>query len=71
MEEERILKTVIEDWESRAPVQRAVCLCLIRGDTTPEKIGNSLGITADEVKASLRSIGGVLYDHSQNQLFIR
>ena len=70
-EEEQILNRVIEDWETRAPVQRAICLCLIREDDTPEKIGASLGITADEVRYALRGVWGVLYDPTQNKLYIR
>ncbi len=70
-EEERGLATWIEDWETRAPVQRAVCLCLLREEDTPEKIGRCLGMTTKEVLRALKGVGGVLYDASQNKLFIR
>jgi hypothetical protein len=69
-EEDRGLKTWIEDWETRAPVQRAACLCLLRGDDTPEKIGRSLGLTADEVITVLKGCG-VLYDAPNNRILFR
>ena len=53
-QEQKSLAVVVEDFESKTELQRAVCLCLLRGDNTHEKIGRTLGITADEVRAALR-----------------
>jgi hypothetical protein len=70
-EETRTLETVISDWETRAPAQRAACLCLLRGADTHEKIGLCLGITADEVKTILKGVWGILYDSSQDKLLFK
>jgi len=60
-----------EDWEFRAPVQRAIVLCLHRGDDTHEKIGSRLGISAEEVRAALRGVSGVMCDASTGILHIQ
>ena len=70
-QEQKSLAVVVEDFESKTELQRAVCLCLLRGDNTHEKIGRTLGITADEVRAALRGVWGVLYDPTQDKLWIR
>ncbi|MFO1482192.1 MAG: hypothetical protein U1F71_02410 [Verrucomicrobiaceae bacterium] len=70
-EEERVLKTVIEDWETRAPVQRAICLCLLRGQDTREAIGQTLAISAEDVGTALETVWGVLYDPFQKKLFLK
>jgi hypothetical protein len=70
-EEEEFLKMFIEDWETRAPVQRAICVCINHGLDTPEDIGSRLGITRDDVLRALTGLSGVLYDSNGNKLHIR
>jgi len=70
-QEQESLSVVIEDLESKTEFQRAVCLCLLRGDDTHEKIARTLGVTADEVIGALRGVWGVLYDRTQDRLWIR
>jgi hypothetical protein len=70
-QEQKTLSVVIEDLDTKTELQRAVCLCLIRGDDTHEKIGQTLGISADEVRAALRDVWGILYDRTQDKLWIR
>jgi len=70
-QEQKTLSVVIEDLKSKTELQRAVCLCLLRGDDTHEKIALSLAITAEEVRAALRGVWGVLYDCNQDKLWIR
>jgi hypothetical protein len=70
-QEEKTLSVVIEDLDKKTELQRAVCLCLIRGDDTHEKIGQTLGISADDVRAALRDVWGVLYDRTRDKLWIK
>ncbi len=69
--EQKSLALVIEEFESKTELQQAVCLCLLRGDNTHEKIGRTLGITAGEVRAALIGVWGVLYDRTRDKLWIR
>ncbi len=66
-----MLDGVIEDWETCAPVQRAICRCLLRGDDMPDKIARSLGLTADDVRGALQGVWGALHDRTRDKLFIR
>ena len=70
-QEQKSLSVVIEDLGSKTEFQRAVCLCLLRGDDTHEKIARTLGVTADEIREALRGVWGVLYDRTQDKLWIR
>ena len=70
-EEQKSLSVVIEDLESKTEFQRAVCLCLLRGDDTHEKIARTLGVAAEDVTAALHGVWGVLYDRTQDRLWIR
>jgi len=70
-QEQKSLSIVIGDLGSKTDFQRAVCLCLLRGDDTHEKIARTLDVTADEVRAALRGVWGVLYDRTQDKLWIR
>lgn len=65
------LQVVIEEWETRAPVQRAICVCMLRGDRTPEAVGQTLGISAEEVRRALVSTWGVLRDAYTDELYFK
>ncbi len=58
--EERMLEISIDDWTTRAPVQRAICLCMYRGIDTHEQIAATLGLTAHDVSRSLQTVFGVI-----------
>jgi hypothetical protein len=70
-EEEQTLQVVIEDWQTRTPVQRAIAVAVLRGHETPESVANYLQISVDEVRAKLPSIWGLLLDHNTQKIWIK
>jgi hypothetical protein len=70
-EEEEFLNRVIDDWSTRTPIQRAICICISRGAQSPEKVAGVLGITREDVQSSLKSVWGVLYDSAQNRYWFK
>ena len=48
-EEEEQLKVSVEEWNTRCPVQKAIAICLMRGENRIEKIAHTLGLSPDEV----------------------
>ena len=70
-EEEAFLNRVIEDWSTRTPMQRAICVCIARGLLNPEKVASAVGISPAEVQESLKSVWGVLYDRTQNRYWFK
>lgn len=71
LDEERQLQIVIEDWETRTALQRAVCTALIRGNETPESIASYIGVPVDDVRTSLSGLWGVLLDRTTNKLWLK
>ena len=69
--EEKGLKVVIEDWATRTPFQQAIAAALWRGHTTPQSVADYLQVSVDEVRAELKSIWGLLYDHSTRIIHIK
>jgi hypothetical protein len=67
-DEESYIEMFDEDWEFRAPLQRAIVLCMHRGDDTYEKIGKRLGVSAQQVRDALRGVSGVFYDSFRKKL---
>lgn len=62
---------LIEEWETRAPVQRAICICMLRGDRTSDAVARTLGIRADDVRHALNSCWGVLRDAGTDTLYFK
>jgi hypothetical protein len=70
-QEEKSLSIVIEDWQTKTEIQRAICLCLLRGDDTHAKIGFRLGISPEDVRTALRGVWGIFYDRTQDKLWLK
>ena len=69
-EEEVWLDRMLHDWRSQSPVVQAFCLCVLRGDNTPEKVAFRLGLTVDQVM-ELPKPYGLLYSKPENELLFQ
>jgi hypothetical protein len=70
-DEERALRRVIEDWETRSPLQKAIAVAVLRGFNTPETVASHLQITVAEVRSTLPSIWGLLLDYTTQKIWIK
>ena len=70
-DEERSLRIVIEDWETRSSVQQAICLALLRGHDNHATIAQYLGMDVEDVQKNLNGVWGVLYDASTDKLWLK
>lgn len=70
-EEEATLNLVIEDWETRTRLQRALALAVLRGYDTFKKAADYLKVSESELQAANRSVWGILHDHTTGKLWIK
>jgi hypothetical protein len=70
-DEERILRRVIEKWETRTPLQQAIATAVVRGHETPDSVATYLQVSADEVLAALPGVYGLLLDRNTQKIWIR
>ena len=47
----------VGEWDGRTPVQRGICLGLLRGHTSLPKLEQYLGVPQDELWAELQGLG--------------
>jgi hypothetical protein len=65
------LNIYVEDWTTRTPLQRAICVCMLRGHTSPDAIASVLQVSESDVLGSLNSLWGVLYDQANRKLWFK
>jgi hypothetical protein len=70
-DEERVLRVVIEDWETRNALQRAIAVSVLRGHDSPHKVAENLHITVEEVHGTLPSVWGLLLDRFTDKIWIK
>ncbi|MEZ0265206.1 MAG: hypothetical protein ACAI43_10800 [Phycisphaerae bacterium] len=70
-DEGQTLRIVIEDWETRTELQRAIAVAVVRGHETPDGVANYLPVSVEEVRAQLPRIRGLLLDHASQKIWLR
>lgn len=70
-EELRALRIVIEDWDTRSPIQAALALAVLRGKNNYQAVSDYLGVAIPELEEANRTLWGILCDGSTGTLWIK
>ena len=70
-DEIKVLKRVIEDWDSRSPIQAALALAVLRGHTNYQSVSEYLRVPISELVKANRTLWGILCDGNTGTLWIK
>jgi hypothetical protein len=70
-EEVSQLKIVIEDWDTRTPLQAALALSVLRGHDTFSAVSSYLDVPQRDLEEANRSLWGILHDGTTGKLWIK
>ncbi len=70
-EEQRILQIVIEDLETRTPLQVGLAISVLRGHDSIPAVSDYLQVPIPDLEHALTSLWGVLRDANTGKLWIK
>ena len=70
-DELKMLRIVIEDWDTRTPIQAALALAVLRGYNSYQAASDYLGVSISELEEASKSLWGILYDRNTGKLWVK
>jgi hypothetical protein len=70
-EELKTLRIIVEDWDTRTPIQAALALAVLRGYDNYQAASDYLGATIPELEEAKKSLWGILYDGNTGKLWVK
>jgi hypothetical protein len=70
-DELKMLRTLIEEWNTRTPIQAALALAVLRGHNKYQAVSDYLGVSIPELEEAKKSLWGILYDRNTGKLWVK